>query len=107
MTVQMHSHVNSLQSSHQLPTANLKNKTKNTFCHVFVRWDVISLHHLCSTPRISIPSNIQWAQCAAFHYYRARLSLHVVTDIALLNTEVIDFYKSKKPEEFIEDIHLK
>lgn len=31
----------------------------------------------------------------------------MVTDIGLLNAGVIDFYKSKKPEEFIEDIHLK
>lgn len=33
--------------------------------------------------------------------------MHMVTDIGLLNGEVIDFYKSKKPEEFIEDIHLR
>lgn len=31
----------------------------------------------------------------------------MVTDIGLLNAGLIDFYKSKKPEEFIEDIHLK
>lgn len=55
----------------------------------------------------SPPPDSQWMQRAASHYYKARLSMHVVTDIGLLNAEVIDFYKSKKPEKFIEDIHLK
>lgn len=37
----------------------------------------------------------------------ARLPVRLVTGRGLLNAEVIDFYKTEKPGEFIEDIHLK
>lgn len=86
-------------------TINLNNKIKNSTCHVLVCWEVISLQHLCSFQRLLIPSNVRGIHPAAFSRYRARTSIHVAAGISLLNVEVVDFYESKKAEEFIEAIY--